>query len=99
MAQYKILEKCSIIYLFCDKLSLMRESWSYDKEKHFDNKGNRWHFVRRDFFDSTVDYGERPYELYFRDDEKTEFGLLRFEKSKDNPYRNYETLIKKIMNN
>jgi hypothetical protein len=52
----------------------MGEMWSYDKEKRFDNKGKRWHFVRRHFFDSTVDYGERPYELYFRDDEKTEFG-------------------------
>lgn len=77
----------------------MSEKWSYDKEKRFDNSGRRWHFVSRHFFDSTVDYGERPYELYFRDDERTEFGLLRFEKSKENPYRNYETVITKIMNN
>jgi hypothetical protein len=73
--------------------------WLYDKQKRFDNNGKRWHFVIRNFFDSSVEYENRPYELYFRDDEKTEFGLLRFEKRKDNPYRNYETVITKIMNN
>ena len=77
----------------------MEEMWSYQKAKSFDKNGNRWHFVMRYFFDSTIDYGDRPYELYFRDDERTEFGILRFEKIKDNPYRNYETLINKIMNN
>ncbi len=77
----------------------MEEMWSYDKEKRFDDNGRRWHFVRRHFFNSTVDYDERPYELYFRDEDRTEFGLLRFEKSKENPYRNYETVTTKIMNN
>ena len=77
----------------------MIDTWSYDKDKRIDKKGKRWHFVMHRFFDSSVDYENSPYELYFRDDERTEFGLLRFEKLKDNPYRNYEVLINKIMNN
>lgn len=73
--------------------------WSYDKSKRFDKTGRRWHFVSRRFLGKIGEFGDLPYELYFRDDERTEFGLLRFEKSKDNPYRNYEVLISKIMNN
>lgn len=75
----------------------MGEMWSYDKIKRFDNKGHRWHFVSRDFFIENSD--NAPYELYFRNDERTEFGLLRFERRKDNPYRDYDTVITKIMNN
>ena len=73
--------------------------WSYDKTKRFDNKGKQWHFVNRYFFGGIGESENLPYELYFRDDERTEFGLLRFEKKKDNPYRNYEVLVNKIMNN
>ena len=75
----------------------MGEMWSYDKVKRFDGKGHRWHFVSRYFF--IEDSDNEPYELYFRNDERTEFGLLRFERRKDNPYRDYDTLITKIMNN
>lgn len=77
----------------------MDEMWSYDKEKRVDRQGKRWHFVRRHFFDKEVNYDDLPYELYFRNDERTEFGLLRFEKAKDNPYRDYDMVINKIMNN
>ena len=72
--------------------------WSYDKEKRFDANGKRWHFVRRDIFGDIGTYENQPFELYFRDDERTEFGLLRFERRKDNPYRNYVVMIDKIMN-
>lgn len=71
--------------------------WSYDKEKRFDKKGNRWHFVMHHI--SATNYEDSPYELYFRNDERTEFGLLRFEKKKDNPYRDYMTVVTKLMNN
>jgi hypothetical protein len=75
----------------------MLEMWSYDKVKRIDKKGGRWHFVTRDLF---VDGDEdQPREYYFRNDQKTEFGMLRFERVKDNPYRDYEMLINKIMNN
>ena len=77
----------------------MGEMWSYDKARRLDRKGKLWHFVSRYFHGTDVDFGNQPYELYFRDDERTEFGLLRFEKRKDNPYRNYEILVNKIMNN
>jgi hypothetical protein len=79
----------------------MRDSWSYDRKKRFSQQGQRWHFVRRYFFDEVIgdrSVEETPYELYFRDDANTEFGLLRFAKEKDNPYRDYESVIKKIMN-
>lgn len=76
----------------------MKEMWSYDKAKRLDNKGNQWHFVTRYFFGVVGESDNLPYELYFRNDERTEFGLLRFEKRKDNPYRNYEVMLNKIMN-
>ena len=41
---------------------------------------------------------DQPFELYFRDDARTEFGLLRFERQKDDPYRDYDVMISKIMN-
>ncbi len=77
----------------------MRDTWSYEKEKRFDKAGRRWHFVRHNFYDEDTPYEDRPYELYFRDDEETEFGLLRFEKNKDNPYRDHASVVKKIINN
>lgn len=77
----------------------MNDTWSYDKDKRFDKKGKRWHFVYRSINDTDTAYEERPSEVYFRDDDRTVFGLLRFEKRKDNPYRDYLTVITKIMNN
>src|SRR5687767_2914874 len=77
----------------------MLETWSYEREKRFDKAGRRWHFVRRNFYDEDTPYEDTPYELYFRDDEKTEFGLLRFERNKDNPYRDHESIVKKIISN
>ena len=77
----------------------MKETWSYDRTKRFGKNGTRWHFVSCYFDDTAIDYDSRPYELYFRNDEKTEFGLLRYESKKDNPYRDYDALISKIMNN
>lgn len=71
--------------------------WSYEKQKRFDNKGKRWHFVYHDLDDSDTPYEEQPIEIYFRDDERTAFGVLRFERRKDNSYRNYEMVVNKIM--
>lgn len=72
--------------------------WSYERQKRFDAKGRRWHFVHHDLDGSGLPYDEQPVEFYFRDDERTEFGVLRFERGKDNPYRNYEVMVNKIMN-
>ena len=74
------------------------EIWNYDKDARFDRKGNRWHFVRRDIMNNELPYWEQPFELYFRDDARTEFGVLKFDRRKDNPYRRYMTMINKIMN-
>lgn len=76
----------------------MSEMWSYDKEKRLDQKGGRWHFVRRYIWGENGSSDNQPFELYFRNDERTEFGLLRFEKQENNPYRDYDTMINKIMN-
>ena len=76
----------------------MGEMWSYEKQKRFDAKGKRWHFVRRHLWGEGGSFENQPFELYFRDDERTEFGLLRFERQEDNPYRNYEVMVDKIMN-
>jgi hypothetical protein len=76
----------------------MREMWTYDKEQRFDRRGRRWHFVHRSFYATAVPFEERPDEWYFRDDARTEFGVLRFERKKDNPFRNYEVMVNKIMN-
>ena len=75
----------------------MLDRWSYDKVKRKDRQGGRWHFVSR-LFDAEPGEDE-PLEIYFRDDHKNEFGMLRFERVKEIPYRDYETIIYKIMNN
>jgi len=72
--------------------------WSYEKQKRFDKKGNRWHFVYHDWDGLQIPYEEQPVELYFRNDTRTVFGVLMFERRKDNPYRNYEVMVNKIMN-
>jgi len=71
--------------------------WSYERKRRRDKTGMRWHFVSRLIIDPDVPYQDRPFELYFRNDDR--FGLVRFEKRKDNPARNYEALVFKIMNN
>jgi len=76
----------------------MIETWAYDKQRRVGRDGRRWHFARRDFVDETLDYDERPFEIYFRDDERRVFGVLRFERKKENPFRDYETLTNKLMN-
>ena len=72
------------------------EILSYDSKKHHDPDGRRWHFMRDRVFDDR-DPGDRPFVLYFRDDERTQFGALRFQRAKDNPYRDYALIIQKIM--
>ena len=39
-------------------------------------------------------YEEQSFEIYFRNDARTAYGVLKFPKRKDNPYRNYITMIK-----
>ena len=74
----------------------MRDHWSYDKEKHLDASGERWHFVWRSFFDEDVPNSELPVEIYFRNTSRTFFGCIRFEQSKDNSYR-YEKMVEKVI--
>ena len=72
--------------------------WSYDPKKSRDKKGGRWHFMFHHRFREGFAPGEQPYVLYFRDDERTVFGVLRFERAKDNPYRSFAAVTRKIMN-
>jgi hypothetical protein len=80
-------------------VAITSETWNYERKLRRDQKGIRWHFVSRFVVDPDVPFDDRPYELYFRNDDRTEFGLLRFEHRKDNPYRDYEAAVTKIMNN
>ena len=52
-------------------------------------------FHHRYFEDRVPD--EQPYALHFRNDERTVFGVLRFEHSKDNPHGSFATVAHKIM--
>ena len=79
-------------------MAIESDHWSYERKHRSDKGGRRWHFVSRSTFDPAVPYEDQPYELYFRDDDRTQFGLLRFARRKDNPYRDYETVVTKIMN-
>lgn len=73
------------------------DHWAYQRAKTYDRLGVRWHFVVRTF---DVQPGEdEPREIYFRNDEKTEYGMLRFERLKDNTYRDLKAITNKIMNN
>ena len=54
----------------------------------------RWHFVQHMFVGEN-----QPFELYFRNDDRTEFGLLRYERHEDYPYHDWEKVLDKIMNN
>ncbi len=76
---------------------MIQDSWSYKRAKTYDRQRTRWHFVVRSF---EVAKGEdEPREIYFRDDAETTFGMLRFERLKDNPYRDFDAITNKIMNN
>ena len=69
----------------------------YDRKKRMDRSWRRWHFVYHDLGDPALPYDEQSYELLFRNDERTQFGRIRFERRKDNPYRDYEALVAKIL--
>lgn len=79
-------------------MAITSETWSYERKQRRDKRGMRWHFVSHWVFDREVPYDEGPLELYFRNDNRSEFGLLRFERRKDNPYRDYVAMVTKIMN-
>lgn len=73
------------------------ETWSLQTKKFHDKKGGRWYFMfhHRYLLDRAPD--EQPYALHFRNDERTVFGVLRFDRSKDNPYSSLATVARKIM--
>lgn len=75
----------------------MQDEWTYHRAKKFDRHRVRWHFVTRYFY--AAEGQDEPRELYFRNDDATEFGMLRFEKLQDNPYRDWDAIVTKILNN
>ena len=76
----------------------MREHWSYSKQNYKDSKGQKWHFVTCSFMSDELDYSETPIEIYFRNNDRTYFGCIRFERKKDNPYK-FAKLAEKVMAN
>jgi len=74
----------------------MKDFWSYDKKKRFAYDGTRWHFVSHHMWDSSAPI---RFELFFRADDRSQYGVLRFARGEVNPYRNYDTMVTKIMNN
>mgnify|MGYP000016900826 CR=1 FL=1 len=76
----------------------MNEHWSYSTKKRTDKSGEKWHFVTRNFMDSNVEYAESPVEYYFRNDSRTYFGMVKFERRKDVPYM-FEKFTEKVMFN
>lgn len=73
------------------------DTWSYQTKKFHDRHGHRWHFLFHHRWLPDRKPGEDPYELFFRNDERTVFGVLRFEHSKDNPYSSFAKVTRKIM--
>ena len=73
------------------------DTWSLQTKKFHDKKDGRWYFMfhHRYLDDRAPD--DQPFALYFRDDERTVFGVLRYEHSKDSPYRSLDTVARKIM--
>ena len=76
----------------------MKEHWSYCKENYKDKKGQRWHFVTCSYLDDEIEYPEQPIEIFFRSDDRSYYGSIRFEHKKDNPYM-FSKLTEKVMNN
>lgn len=75
----------------------MKDEWTYHRAKLYDKQRVRWHFVTRYFH---VEDGEdEPREVYFRNDHETEFGMIRFDKVKTFPYRDWDFLKNKILIN
>jgi hypothetical protein len=75
----------------------IRDEWTYHRTKLYDKQRMRWHFVTRYFH---VEDGEiEPRELYFRNDDETVFGMIRFENIKTFPYRDWNFLKNKLLTN
>ena len=73
------------------------ETWSPHVKKCHDRHGDGWHFLfqHRILADRAPD--EQPYALFFRNEEATVFGVLRFERADDNPYGDFAAITRKIM--
>lgn len=82
-----------------DAVGKANDTWSYERKRRCDKTRRRWHFVTHSTFDPAIPHEDQPYELYFRDDDRSEFGVLLFARRKDNPYRDHEAPVAKIMNN
>jgi len=73
------------------------ETWSLHQKKFYDCNGGRWYFLFHHLYLTDREPEEQPYALYFRNEERTVFGVLRFEHSRDNPYISFATVARKIM--
>jgi len=73
------------------------DTWSPHTKKFHDSAGGRWYFMfhHRYLDDRAPD--EQPYALHFRNDDRTVFGVLRFERACDNPYGDFAAVTRKIL--
>ncbi len=76
---------------------MITEEWTYHRTKKYDKSRMRWHFVTRYFY--VADGQDEPREVYFRNDDETEFGMIRFDSIKAFPYRDWDFLKNKILTN
>ena len=75
------------------------DTWSLQTKKFHDHEGGRWYFMfhHRYFYDRAPE--DQPYALHFRNEDRTVFGVLRFEHAKDNPYPDFATAAREVMDN
>ena len=73
------------------------EAWSPHVKKLHDPAGNRWYFLFHHQFLADRAPDEQPYALHFRNDDRTVFGVLRFERANENPHGEFTAVTRKIL--
>jgi len=73
------------------------ETWSPHTKKLYDREGGRWYFIFQHRYLEERAPDEQPYALHFRNEERTVFGVLRFERASDNPHGSFAEVARKIM--
>ncbi|MDR3457074.1 MAG: hypothetical protein P4N60_06480 [Verrucomicrobiae bacterium] len=73
------------------------ETWSPHTKKFHDLEGGRWYFMFHHRYLDARAPDEQPYALHFRNDDRTIFGVLRFERANENPHGDFTAVTRKIL--
>ena len=65
--------------------------WHYYKKKYYDKRGRRWHFMTH----NVMLESDQQFDLYFRDDDRTVFGVVRY--GPKDAFAGLETVTRKLM--